>query len=62
MKDMAGKKGQVLSYQNFDSLTKRFNEVLDALCRKYFVLFYSISRFLKDNAMSNENEIVRRRD
>ena len=39
MKDMAGKKGQVLSYQNFDSLTKRFNEVLDALCRKYFVFF-----------------------
>ena len=68
MKDMAGKKGQVLSYRNFDSLTKRFNEVLDALCRKYFVclfvfcFFFFISRFLKDNATSNENEIVRRKD
>ena len=40
MKDMAGKKGQVLSYRNFDSLTKRFNEVLDALCRKYFVCLF----------------------
>ena len=62
MKEMAGKKGQVLRYPDFDILTKRFNEVLDALCRKYFVLFFSISRFLKDNAMSNENEIVRRKD
>ena len=40
MKDMAGKKGQVLSYRNFDILTKRFNEVLDALCRKYFVCLF----------------------
>ena len=40
MKDMAGKKGQVFSYRNFDSLTKRFNEVLDALCRKYFVCLF----------------------
>ena len=65
MKDMAGKKGQVLTYRNFDSLTKHFNEVLDALCRKYFVCLFVcffISRFLKDNATSNENEIVRRKD
>ena len=66
MKDMAGKKGQVFSYRNFDSLTKRFNEVLDALCRKYFVclfvFFFFISRFLKDSATSNENEIVCRKD
>ncbi|XP_073254914.1 vitrin-like [Porites lutea] len=32
MKQMAGKKGQVLRYPDFDILTKRFNEVLDALC------------------------------
>ncbi|CAH3104604.1 unnamed protein product [Porites lobata] len=31
MKEMAGKKGQVLRYPNFDILAKRFNEVLDAL-------------------------------
>ena len=59
MKEMAGKKGQVLRYPDFDILTKRFNEVLDALCRKYF-FFYS--RFLKDSATSNEKEIVRRKD
>ncbi|KAM7424852.1 hypothetical protein ABFA07_023642 [Porites harrisoni] len=32
MKEMAGKKGQVLRYPDFDILAKRFNEVLDALC------------------------------
>ena len=62
MKEMAGKKGQVLRYPDFDILTKRFNELLDALCRKYFFFFFFISRFLKDNATSNENEIVRRND
>ena len=36
MKEMAGKKGQVLRYPDFKTLTKRFNEELDALCRKYF--------------------------
>ena len=60
MKEMAGKKGQVLRDPDFEILTKRFNELLDALCRKYF--FFFISRFLKDNATSNENEIVRRND
>ena len=47
MKDMAGKKGQVFSYRNFDSLTKRFNEVLDALCRKYFVCLFVFFFFHK---------------
>ena len=61
MKEMAGKKGQVLRDPDFEILTKRFNELLDALCRKYFFFFF-ISRFLKDNATSNENEIVRRND
>ena len=41
MKEMAGKKGQVLRYPDFDILTKRFNELLDALCRKYFFFFFS---------------------
>ena len=36
MKEMAGKKGQVLRYPDFNILTKHFHEVLDALCRKYF--------------------------
>lgn len=61
MKEMAGKKGQVLRDTDFEILTKRFNELLDALCRKYLFFFF-ISRFLNDNATSNENEIVRRND
>ncbi|XP_073256120.1 coadhesin-like [Porites lutea] len=32
MKEMAGKKGKVLRYPDFEILTKLFNEVLDALC------------------------------
>ena len=42
---MAGKKGKVLRDPDFEILTKRFNEVLDALCRKYF--FFSLADFSK---------------
>ena len=56
MKEMAGKKGQVLRYPDFDILTKHFHEVLDALCRKYFFFHKQISQ-----RQSNENEIVRRK-
>ena len=45
MKEMAGKKGKVLRYPDFEILTKLFNEVLDALCRKYF--FFSLADFSK---------------
>ena len=44
MKEMAGKKGKVLRDPDFEILTKRFNEVLDALCRKYFFFHQQISQ------------------
>ena len=36
MKEMAGNKGQVLMYQDFSALTKHFDDVLAALCRRWF--------------------------
>ena len=59
MKDMAGKKGQVLSYRNFDSLTKRFNEVLDAICRKYFVCLFVCLFFFFHKQISQRQRYVK---
>ena len=36
MKEMAGNKGQVLMYPDFETLTESYDEVLATLCRKCF--------------------------
>lgn len=37
---MAGKKGKVLMYQDFDELSRKFGDVLAAACRKLVFLFF----------------------
>ena len=40
MRRMAGEKGKVLMYQDFDELSRKFDEVLAKACRKLVFLFF----------------------
>ena len=40
MRRMAGKKGKVLMYQDFDELSRKFGVVLAEACRKLVFLFF----------------------
>ena len=39
MKKMAGELGEVLMFEDFNDLVKRYQEVLDSLCRKLLFMF-----------------------